>query len=109
MAMMRYQPFTTTLTAAGTVGGLLTMTATTGIGRHCCLSLTHATGGWRVEVVRIISATQVLARMTGFVAGQGNVNDLSAIPNGATVSLEEQWVPDTYQDDVPATLAIPTK
>ena len=115
MALIRLQPFTTTLTANGTSAGLLTVASTTGITRHSCLSVGTATDGWRVEVIRVIDATHLLARMTGFMVvspsqpNQGNVMNLSVIPNGAAVSLEEQWVPDLYQDDVPANLAIPVK
>lgn len=115
MAFIRLQPFTTTLTADASVAGLLTMASTAGITRHSCLSIATATDGWRVEVIRVIDATHVLARMTGFLAAttaqpnQGNAMDLSAIPNGASVILEEQWVPDLYQDDLPANLAIPVK
>jgi len=114
MAMLRLKPFTTTLTADGTTAGVLTVAATTGITRHACLSIAGSGNGWRVEVVLVVDATHIIARMTGFTAaipGQGNmnVNDLSAIKNGATVILEEQWVPDLYQDDAPQNLAVPIK
>jgi hypothetical protein len=115
MAMIRLQPFTTSTLAAGTASGVLNVAATTGITRNACLSIDHATGGWRVQVVRVVDATHIIARKTGFTAVsgeqgyQGKANDLSDIPNGAAVVLEEQWVPDLYQDDVPDNLSIPTK
>lgn len=115
MAMIRLQPFSTTLTAAGTAGGLLTMADTSGITRHACLSIAGTGEGWRVEVIRVIDGTKVLARKTGFMAvssdqpHQGNPQNLSDITDGAAVLVEEQWVPDLYQDDVPATLSIPVK
>lgn len=115
MASIRLQPVSTTLTANGTVGGVLTMASTTGITRNCHLSIDHVTGGWRVTVVRVVDATHVIARQVGFTAASvngpavQNVHDLSALPNGAAVILEEQWVQDLYSDDIPATLAIPVK
>jgi hypothetical protein len=115
MAMIRLQPFTTTLTADGTTAGVLTLASTAGITRHACLSVAGTGEGWRIEVIRVVDGTHIIARMTGFMAvgpsqpNQGNVNNLSALKNGATVILEEQWVPDLYQDDVPTNLAIPTK
>lgn len=115
MATLRLQPFNTSLTADGTPAGLLTVASTTGITRNSHLSIGTVSDGWRVEVIRVIDATHVLARMTGFLAAgpsqqnHGNAMDLSVIPNGAAVILEEQWVHDVQQDDAPANLAIPTK
>jgi hypothetical protein len=115
MATIRLKPFTTNLTAQGTVGGILKMTSTSGITRHACLSIDSGSAGWRVQVIRVVDSITVIARMTGFQAvsgtqpNQGNPNDLTPITNGSVVILEEQWVPDLYQDDVPTDLAIPVK
>lgn len=115
MASLRLQPVETTTTAQGTAGGLLTLATTVGMARHAVLQVTHATGGWMLEIVRVIDGFKVLARQTGFIAespafpGVRNPNDLTVIPNGATVFMTEQWVADLYSDDAPLTLANPVK
>lgn len=112
MAMIRLKPFATTTTAIGTAGGLITVTSTAGLARHAHVTLSKAAwGGLRVEVVRVVSATQFLARVADSFEYRDirNKADLSSVPDAASVSLEEQWVPDLYQDDVPLDLAIPVK
>jgi len=106
MAYIRLQPFTTFCTAAGTTGGQLTVGSTSGITRNCLLNIDCAADGWQAEVVRVVDGTHLLARLSTAIPRR---MDLSAIPNGATVIVEEQWVQDLYQDDCPATLAIPVK
>lgn len=115
MASLRLTPVETTTTAQGTASGTLTIASSVGMTRHCVLHITHATGGWMVEVVKVISATSLLARQCGFTAnspvtpGVKNPQDLTVIPNGAAVIMPEQWVADLYSDDAPDTLSIPTK
>jgi len=115
MPMMRVKSFTTNLTAGGTAAGLLVMADTSGITRNSVLNIDHATGGFRVQVERVLDSKQLLAAITDFTAESGNGpgvwnrRNLSAIPNGATVILEEQWVQDLYAEDAPMSLAIPTK
>jgi hypothetical protein len=115
MASLRVQPVVTSTTAQGTAAGHLSVASTTGIPRHAVLVISHATGGWVVEVVRVIDGTKLLGRQCGFIAETSanrhvnNPQDLTVIPNGATVVMEEQWVQDLYSDDVPLTLANPVK
>jgi hypothetical protein len=113
MAMIRLKPFTTATTAPGTAGGLLTVADTSGLTRHCHISIgtVAAFAGLRCEVVLVVDATHVVARLANSMeyAGVFNKNDLSAVPAAAPITLEEQWVPDLYQDDVPDNLSIPTK
>jgi hypothetical protein len=115
MATYRLQPVITATTAQGTATGLLTLGTTVGITRHSVLLISHATGGWKVEVDRVIDATKVLARQCGFTAMSPvnspiqNPQDLTVVPNGADVTLPEQWVSDLYVDDLPDSLSLPTK
>lgn len=114
MATLRLQPVTTSTTAQGTVGGILTVASTTGITRRAVLYVSNS-DGWVLEVDRVIDATHLQARHTGFVAstpekpGIFNRTDLTVIPNGATVIMPEQWVSDLQNDDIPTSLALPTK
>ena len=116
MASLRLQPVVTSTTAIGTVAGLLTLASTVGITRHAVLQVDAAgAGGWMVEVVKVIDVTKLIARQCGFTAASPvnppvkNPNDLTVIPNGATVYMTEQWVADLYNDDIPDSLSLPTK
>jgi len=115
MATYRLQPVTTATTAQGTVAGLLTLATTVGITRHAVLLISHATGGWQVQVDRVIDGSRLLARQCGFTAASPvnspvqNPQDLTVVPNGADVFMQEQWVADLYVDDLPDSLSLPTK
>lgn len=109
MGMLRLLTVSTTTSAIGTATGTLTLTATAGITRNSVLYITWAGGGMVVRVKRVWDATHVTAYNLDPAPAGNKHDDLSTVPNAATVILPEQYVDDVDQADAPITIAFPTR